>query len=84
MENHSKMDDLGVPLFLETPIYYSHSSCETSMASTMDFPLISKRHASLHRLFWWKFLIQNLAWESYKILRNLQQDLLNGPLNLSI
>ena len=23
MENHIKMDDLGVPLFLETPIYYT-------------------------------------------------------------
>ncbi len=24
MENPIKMDDLGVPLFLETPIYYLH------------------------------------------------------------
>ena len=26
MENRIKMDDLGVPLFLETPIYQSHGS----------------------------------------------------------
>ena len=25
MENPIKMDDLGVPLFLETPIYHSHA-----------------------------------------------------------
>ena len=27
MENHIRMDDLGVPLFSETSIYYSFSSC---------------------------------------------------------
>ena len=25
MENHIKMDDLGVPLFLETPIYREYN-----------------------------------------------------------
>jgi len=31
MENHIKMDDLGVPLFLETPVYFNLSSFKTSL-----------------------------------------------------
>ena len=27
MENPIKMDDLGVPLFLETPLYYQPKQC---------------------------------------------------------
>ena len=27
MENPTKMDDLGVPLFLETPIYFNIAGC---------------------------------------------------------
>ena len=38
MENPIKMDDLGVPLFLETPIYiYTYSSWETFFFQSLVF-----------------------------------------------
>ena len=40
MENPIKMDDLGVPLFLETPIYNPRlqDNCQLFTASLMTFP----------------------------------------------
>ena len=38
MENPIKMDDLGVPLFLETPIYiYNTSTVTQSIIKTLEF-----------------------------------------------
>ena len=36
MENPIKMDDLGVPLFLETPIYHRNQQYVGKYASPMD------------------------------------------------
>ncbi len=44
MENHIKMDDLGVPIFLETPIYllinFRNLDCDLAKYIATDIPLI--------------------------------------------
>ncbi len=42
MENPIKMDDLGVPLFLETPI--SSITCITSILPLISSPLPTTQH----------------------------------------
>ena len=39
MENPIKMDDLGVPLFLETPLYSVHSMCFALQLTSNELPL---------------------------------------------
>ena len=46
MENHIKMDDLGVPLFLETPIYIY--ICRESEIPKQEKPLTLATRYRLH------------------------------------